>query len=237
VKFKIVYIFVLLTNTLAHPIIDGPISKQYIASFLNSNPVILEAGAHKGFDTIELAKLLPEAKIYAFEPIPAIFNELKNRCKELRNCVCVNIALADSNERKKIYVSGGDSDQSSSLLKPEKHLISHPTVTFPKTIEVNALTLDTWCQINDIKHIDFLWLDMQGYEFKMLKASPNILKTVKIIYTEINFIEMYKGCELFPEFKTWLENEGFVMTNIDYTWKKYGWGDALFVRKNLLKKE
>ena len=197
---------------------------------------MLKAGAHKGIDTVEMLKVVPGAIIYAFEPVPVIFSELQNRCRPYDNCFCFKLALADANEQRVFYVSAGDSDQSSSLLKPEKHLTSHPGVTFPKAIEVTAITLDSWAEKYGIDRIDCLWLDMQGYEFKMLRAAPKMLKTVQVIYTEINFIEMYKGCELFPEFKSWLEQEGFSLINIDYTWKRCGWGDALFIRNELMQK-
>ncbi len=48
----------------------------------------------------------------------------------------------------------------------------------------------------------------------MLKASPKILKTVKVIYTEVNTLPLYEGAILYAEFKNWIDG-----------------GDVLFVRK------
>lgn len=227
----ILSIFVLIQSIfLLARVQEGPITKEYIAHFVPQNPVIVEAGAHKGFDTVELVNIWPNGVIHSFEPVPNLYVELKNRTLAFSNCYCYPLALAEKNERKVFYLSSGTSDQSSSLLKPEVHLQNHPTVTFPHTMEVNAITLDSWAQAYSINKVDFMWLDMQGSEPAMLRASPNILKTVKVIYTEINFQEMYKGCELFSSFKQWLEGLGFTLVAIDYTHYKYGWGDALFIR-------
>ena len=46
-----------------HKIIGkGVIPKKYFKSFLPENPIILEAGAHKGSDTVELAKICRKAR-------------------------------------------------------------------------------------------------------------------------------------------------------------------------------
>jgi hypothetical protein len=58
------------------------ISKEYIARFLPPNPIIVEAGAHSGKDTLSMCMLWPSGTIYAFEPIPAIFEQLVERTKE-----------------------------------------------------------------------------------------------------------------------------------------------------------
>ena len=45
---------------------------------------------------------------------------------------------------------------------------------------------------NKVKNVDFLWLDMQGYELPALKSASKLLKNVKVIYAEACFVEAYK---------------------------------------------
>jgi len=73
-----------------------------------------------------------------------------------------------------------------------------------------------------------MWLDMQGYELNALKACSAILKTVKVILTEVEFVEAYEGQYLFVEVKQWLEQQGFTM--IARTAYPHWFADALFVR-------
>lgn len=213
----------------AQPII-GDEFKDLIVLFLPENAVVLEAGAHVGSDTIEMAVLWPKATIYAFEPVPEIFNDLVQNTAYFPNVHRYPVALSDKSGRATFYVSSGDSDQAGSLLKPNDHLKYHPGVLFTKTIEVDCVNLDEWAQKNNVDHIDFMWLDMQGAELMVLKAAPKILRTVKMIVTEVNFYETYAGCPLYPEVKKWFESQGFIVaTEVSSIYVDFG--DVLFVRK------
>lgn len=206
------------------------ITKEFIKTFLPENPIIIEAGAHIGRDTVKMAKILPNGLIYAFEPVPSLFNILKQNTQEHNNVKCYQFALAEKTGTKTIFVSSGRSDAASSLLSPNTYLEEHPTVQF-KEIEVKTITLDEFCKQNNINQIDLLWLDMQGYEPIMLQASENILNKVKIIHTEVNLTERYKGCMLYPEYKKWLEQHNFELIKENIF--KPTWGNALFINKAL----
>lgn len=206
------------------------ISKSVIKKYLPKEPIIVDCGAHNGADSIELAKIFPNAKIYCFEPVPAIFNNLRKATKKYLNIECFQIALSDCDGEAKFFISSGDSDASSSLMFPTGHKSTHPGVIFDEGITVNCLTLDSWAKKTNLNRIDFLWLDMQGYELKMLKASSEILNTVKLIFTEVSLISTYEGVALYPEYRLWLESIGFkvaleaIPTGTDM-------GNVLFKRK------
>lgn len=205
------------------------ISKQVIQKYLPENPIILEAGAYDGGDTRQMAALWPKSTIYAFEPIPELFNKMRVNTLNHLQIRRFKLALSDQNGEATFYVSSGMSDASSSLLKPKEHLNVCPTVKFNEIITVETITLDDWAEQNNVDHIDFMWLDMQGGEYQMLKASTKILPTVQVILTEVSYKELYEGCPNFPEFKAWMESQGFVLVDEDSS--PGAWGDALFVRK------
>lgn len=74
-----------------------------------------------------------------------------------------------------------------------------------------------WAQQNNVSHLDMLWLDMQGYELNVLKSlSPELLSTVKVIHTEVGFIEAYEGQPTYPVVKQWLEEQGFTEVARDF---------------------
>jgi FkbM family methyltransferase len=167
----------------------GQIPKEIIARYLPENPVILEAGAHVGTDTIEMLKVWPNAKIYAFEPVPVLFSALVNNTRVSHNILCFQLALSDNVGKSSLFVSSGSSDGSSSLLTPKEHLSIHPSVKFEEQLIIETTTIDEWASKNNLHGVDFLWLDLQGMELKVLKASPNILRSVQAIYMEVSFIE------------------------------------------------
>jgi FkbM family methyltransferase len=224
---KIIFITLSLT-ILQNALYSNPISKEFIQTYLPENPIILEAGAYNGNDTEQMATMWPGCTIYAFEPIPELYESVYQKAVKCPQIKCFNLALSNANGTADFYVSSGSSNQSSSLLKPKEHLRMHPDVEFKTKIHVQTSTLDDWAEQNNVDHIDFMWLDMQGGEYQMLKNSTKILPTVKVIFTEISYIELYEGCPNFPEFKAWMESQGFKLIAENYVC--CGWGDALFVR-------
>lgn len=210
-----------------------------IASYIPNNPNILEAGAYDGADSELLSQLWPRGTIFAFEPAPDMYQKLLKRMKSRRNVYPYPFALSDKRGVAKFYISVETSDltktsKSSSLLEPKEHLTLATFVLFPKEVQVFTTTIDEWAEDYGIDHIDFMWLDMQGSELQALKASPKILKTVKVISTEVEFREAYAGQPQFYEVKSWLESEGFTMIALTTDLKNPNWfADALFVRKNV----
>ncbi|AOH41501.1 FkbM family methyltransferase [Tannerella serpentiformis] len=60
------------------------------------SPIILEAGAADGVDTLRFAKLLSsQGVIYAFEPVLQNFERLKDLVKEQHNVHTFRMALGD----------------------------------------------------------------------------------------------------------------------------------------------
>lgn len=206
------------------------IPKYIIKKYLPKNPTIIDCGAHVGDDSKELSKIFPRGKIISFEPIPNLFHQLVNNVRKRNNIQCYNIALSDNNGISKMYVSSGNSDSSSSLMEPTGHLKDHPDTFFNATIDVQTSTLDTWAEINNIPTVDFLWLDMQGFEYNMLKASNKILPSVRAIHTEVSIKETFKDCILYKEFSKWMKENGFVAA-IEAIPEGTDMGNVLFVRE------
>lgn len=200
-------------------------------------PVILEAGAADGSDTLKFSKMFPNAIIYAFEPVSKNYEVLNRTVCNCRNVFTQKLALADFNGQVEMNISMNTESKdnvatSSSLLRPAKHIELHPRITFDEKEFVTAKTMDSWAKENEVTHIDVLWLDMQGMEYAVLQSSPEILKTVKIIYTEISLVEMYEGVTLYEEYKKWLLSLGFEVIKEELLWKDMG--NVLFARNQQL---
>jgi FkbM family methyltransferase len=198
------------------------IPKSLIATYLPANPTIVEAGAHIGVDTVQMSKRWPRGTIHAFEPIPDLFSQLQSNTAKRKNVCCYPMALGKETGAAKMFVSSGRSDASSSLFPPKAHVTYHPDILFETEIQVPTITLDHWAAEQGIKKIDFLWLDLQGYELAVLKAATAVLATVQAIYTEVNLDETYAGVALYPELRQWLEVYGFKVIREDLPWQDGG---------------
>jgi FkbM family methyltransferase len=189
---------------------------------LGEGPTIVEAGAHNGLDTVWLSRLFPGGTVHAFEPVPDLYARLTRRTKGLANVRTYNRALGARSGQAIMHVSTGSSDGSSSLLRPTGHLEVHPKVTFAHSLQVPCVSLDDWARENGIAKVDLLWLDLQGLEFDVLSTSSLVLPTVKAIYTEVSLKEMYEGARLYPDYRCWLEGQGFEVVAEDLRWKDMG---------------
>ncbi len=209
---------------------------EHIKRYLPQNPIILEAGSFTGVDTIRMGYMWPASHIHAFEPVPELFKKLKQRTSAYENITCYQYALSNHDDSAIFYVSEKPNkpnipSQAGSLLQPKERLKYSP-LTFPRTITVPTITLDTWATTYHVSHINMLWLDIQGHELAVLQASIQILKTVKVIYTEVSFIESYQDQPQVDEVTQWLQKHDFTCVGQDYeNQTDHFFGNRLFVKE------
>jgi len=210
------------------------ISHRDIAKYLKmKDPVILEAGACDGFDTKRFAQDYRRGKIYAFEPVSNVFAMLKKTVAKYSNVKIYNLALSDENGFTEININEvGNTDAipgSSTLNTPESQFLQlYPDMKFNRTERIQTKTLDTWAEEEGIDKIDFMWLDMEGMEYRVLKASNKILKTVKVLYTEFTRVPRYENDILYSDYRKWIEEQGFILVKEETLYESGG--NMLFIR-------
>lgn len=204
-----------------------------IAPYVGTRPVILEAGALNGDDTVRFAEQWPDAEIYVFEPVPAAFEQVVARTAELPAVRRYQVALGASSGSQQMFVSsaadGNYRPDSSSLLEPSGHLTEFPGVTFASTVEVPVLTLADWASSEGVELLDLMWLDLQGMELAVLQASPQVLAVTRAVCLEVARKEMYRDGPLYDEIVDWMCTQGFepVIDRVPVLF-----GNMLFVNRN-----
>lgn len=212
-------------------IINELTTQEYVAlirPFLPQNPIILEAGCHSGDDTVILTKSWPEGMVYAFEPVEKCvgFAHQELLRNNVKNAKRFSLALSKISGIQTFYYS--TSIGAASSLLESNDLCDYQDIP----LQVNGTNLDEWASTNKVNHIDFMWLDMEGNEYHVLNSAPTILKTVKVIISEVNFREFRKGTTQYIDLYNLLVNNGFKLYKI---WGNLQWqGTALFVRADLL---
>lgn len=157
------------------------------------------------------------------EPCKPAFNMLKR--KTAGRAILFNCALGAFTGTAVMNVETANTGQSNSLLKPAKHLQQFPTITFDKTEMVEVRTMDS-LEIQR-ENYNMLNLDVQGFEYEVLKGGTETLKHIDIIYTEVNRDEVYENCARVEQLDTFLKDFERVETN----WAGGTWGDAIYLRK------
>lgn len=210
-----------------------------IDRYLPHNPVIVEAGAFDGKDTCANATRWSSSTIHAFEPVPEIYALLATNTSHLSQIHTHNIALSSTAGTAQFHVSEkpsrpGKPFQAGSLHEPQERL-NWSDARYTHTITIPTTTLDAWANEQGVLKIDMLWLDAQGHELEILKGATHLLPHVSVIYTEVHFIQAYKGQPLYKQLKAWLETNQFTQVAQDFEDEsRWFFGNALFVRNDLL---
>jgi FkbM family methyltransferase len=176
---------------------------------------IVDCGACDGLDSVIYARMFPQARVYAIEARKDNFEELKATLKDFnaKRVIPLNYCLSDKNEETEFWSSFGDSgnkmgwdtgNKSSSILKPTGHLREHQWCRFEPG-KINTVRFD---QIS-IDRVDFLHLDVQGAELKVLRGFGEVLKTVRAIWLEVARKELYAGQPLVRDVEAFLIAECF----------------------------
>lgn len=235
-SFYVIHPWLLLTKLIGK-ITGKPDLRMEVEDFLPilpASPVIIEAGASRGMDTVKFAKLWPEGRILAFEPEPKAFSVLSEVTQSFPNVERFAVALSTETGTATFHVSSlGDnanSSDASSLLKPKEATSTFNGLEFTKQIEVATITLSEFVKSHEIEHIDFMWLDMQGMEIKCLLASRDILDRVDRIYMEVFNQPLYEGAPLYSEACAIMRSLGFLPVK---TFINPVDGDVLFERSTM----
>jgi FkbM family methyltransferase len=188
---------------------------------------IIHIGAHFGQEIPDYIDAGIQDMVM-FEPLEENFKVLAEKAKDLNaNIVGHQVALGPEPGKTKMYVSDHNRI-SSSILKPKVHLTHHPNVKFPETEEVEVDCLDNY----DCFNYNFINMDVQGYELEVLKGGKKTLEQVDYVYCEVNRDEVYENNAFVEELDEFLAD--YDMERVMTSWEGQIWGDALYVRKNLL---
>ena len=161
-----------------------PSTTRAIKKLTKPGMVVLDIGANIGCHTLRLAKLVGlEGKVIAFEPMSWAFKKLKKNItlNNFNNIITEKIALSDktqNNTEIEFACSWPINAQKSELHPIHKGKIMKDSA--------NMETLDNYTNKNQIKKIDLIKLDTDGFELKILKGGLfSIRKYHPIIITEI----------------------------------------------------
>lgn len=144
-------------------------------------PTVLDIGAHRGTFSRRVLAMSPNAKVFAFEPIPALAAELAAIRSRHANFRVVPVAIGSACGTATLKVHSHV--DSSSLLRgdPEYAKLYPCQMNVVQEIQVPVVSVDSWVvSLNgELNEIDLLKVDVQGYEREVLSGAANSLKHVR----------------------------------------------------------
>lgn len=176
------------------------------------SPTIVDGGANKGSTTALFVQQYREPAVHAFEPIPELAEHLRIRFAGRPN-VTIHEAVMGA-ETKTIRFNIVNNLVSSSVLNPSaiNRSIHGAKMDVSRVVEVPQVRLED--VLGPDCPVDLLKLDLQGYELEALKGCGSLLRRIKIITTEVEFVSLYDGQPLFAEIDIFLRKHGFRLLNL-----------------------
>lgn len=155
----------------------------------NKSLVIFDVGSNIGEYTKCLAKQFPTSQIYAFEPSVYTYNLLlKNLTGIDPSIQTYNLGFGDTAGQFNLYAEA----EGSGLSSLYNRRLDHFGLSISQSQAVQIETLDAFCDRQNIDHIDFLKLDVEGNEFNVLHGASNLLMKGSVRYVQFEF----GGCDI-----------------------------------------
>ncbi|MEP0751943.1 FkbM family methyltransferase [Trichocoleus sp. Lan] len=130
----------------------------------------------------------------------------------------IPLALGNSVGESTLYVT--KHPMCSSLYPPNEPYLARfgglpELVNLDFTLEIEATTLDAFCQAEGINEIDFLQVDVQGADLQVLEGASEILKRSNLaVQVEVEFSHLYDKQPLFADVDTYLRTKGFTLFDL-----------------------
>lgn len=165
------------------------------------------------------------------EANPAIYEILKLNIAKYEGHRALNFCIGDYDGKDVVFHVSNNAGQSSSVLELGTHKQAHPEVNYIEDIPMKTHRIDSVLKSHDwsLFPMDFLNIDLQGFELQALRGMGSLLNKFKWAYLEVNKKELYKGCALIDEIDAYMRQYGF--KRVATSWAgNTGWGDSLYIK-------
>lgn len=160
------------------------------------NPSLIDVGANIGEYSKTFLKYIKsnDYKHYLFEPNIHLYEKLKLSFNEKSNIY--NYAVGDKNENVNFYFKSDLNDNG------QNSLIKH--YYLDKKTEIKMITLDSFLKTHNISNINFIKIDVEGFDFKVLEGTSESLKKGIIDFIQIEYSQQ------------WIEVGGSIKKMLDF---------------------
>ena len=146
---------------------------------IRDTDIVIDIGAHIGLFALFSSQFCKNGKVYCFEPVKENFDLLESNLElnNIRNVVATNAAISTSTGVVTIYLNDDESGHSM-------------YVTGSKQIQVKSLSLQDVFDSNKLEKCDFLKIDCEGEEYKIIDSLPtSYFDKINKMCVEYHFVD------------------------------------------------
>jgi FkbM family methyltransferase len=157
-----------------------------LLKYLGDSRMIIDVGGNIGQTSLAISKnrslSYKDFKVIAFEPYPDTYVQFINNLQlnsDIRNVVVENMGVGEVESEVQMY-------QDCTTNSGGNRISYNPSVHSPGNKTVKITTLDKYVASKGIERIDFIKVDVEGYEYAALKGGESVIKR----YYPLLFIEL-----------------------------------------------
>lgn len=164
--------------------------KRLFDNVASNSIVFFDVGANNGSYALEVIQAIGQRirEYHCFEPALNTRQLLSQRISNHLNIFIHDFALSNCNGSKQLL----SSSHSSGLSTLYQRDLRHHSIEYDSSEFVRTVTLDSFCEHNDIQKIDFLKMDIEGHELAALEGAIKMIKAKKISFIQFEF----GGCNI-----------------------------------------
>jgi FkbM family methyltransferase len=235
-------------------------SREKVLKFLlkEEDLVIFDIGANNGLSLIEFKSWWPKSTIHCFEPQQECWDELESRAAGYApESVFINKVGAGEKDSEaltfythdittgqsgfnRVNTNSQDSIRLNELAGSKQALLGYES-SINHTRVVPVTRLDNYISNAQIKNINLLKIDTQGYEPEVLAGLGKTLSSVDVVISELMFYDFYERTLSFTDIEKYLLPAGFKLYDISHISKnpmngRTDWVDVIYVNERLLER-
>lgn len=148
-----------------------------------SNPVFVDVGANVGVHSLFMSQFCSE--VHSFEPNPTVRNKLEEKIKinTISNIIIHDVGLGSNNQALPYFESKGNNQGTGSFVE------GYSQNNQEKSIQLMVVCGDDYFKKFDLKAIDLVKIDVEGFEKNVLIGLRETIKK----YRPIIFLEYSKA--------------------------------------------
>jgi len=155
-----------------------PLTTKLLSKELKKGMTCLDVGGNIGYYTLLESNIVGnDGKVIAIEPSPPNFKHLKKNLsiQDTKNVDAYNFAAGDVDGEVNFLVYR---ESNGSFTIPDGETTNLPG----ELIKVPAKRMDTFLNEINIEHVDFVRMDVEGYEHHIIEGMKNIIKNSKPMF-------------------------------------------------------
>lgn len=201
---------------------------HWISTYSTLSPKnVFEIGANMAQDAEALREGfgLEPRDVWVFEPHPGLYDFIK---KEY-NFNAFDLAVSNKNGKMTMNLIDPSMNSNSGISSLRVHR-DVPQDNFKKST-VKTIRMETFIRDKEISSIDFLKLDVEGYNFEVLEGFGESIDLIQSLHVEAEHYDHWKGEKLWGDIRNFLEPH-FELVFFE---RHFTQSDSFWIKKDYIK--